>query len=72
MKKRTIKLNAPLRGYPEGAEIQIKVDKAGTPLERYWRDRFKDSKIDNCVEFVGKKSAEKSNAKTTEVKRNVD
>ena len=54
MNKKRIKLNAPLRGYAAGTELDIKVDKAGTPLDRYWRDRFKDAKTDNCVEFVGK------------------
>jgi len=53
--KKTIKLNAPLRGYAEGTEIPIKVDAKGTPLERYWRDRFKDAEKDNCVKFVSKK-----------------
>lgn len=47
-----IKLNTSLRGYPKGIELKIKVDTAGTPLERYWRDRLKDSKIDNCIEIV--------------------
>lgn len=64
MSKKSIKLNAPLRGHPSGAVIRIEVDKEGTPLERYWRDRFKDAKIDNCVEWVGKKASTKPN--TTE------
>ena len=59
MSKKTIKLNAPLRGHAAGTELRIEVDKDGTPLERYWRDRFKDAKIDNCVEFVDKKQPAK-------------
>jgi hypothetical protein len=51
-----IKLNAPLRGYQAGASIPIKVDKDGTPIDRYWRDRLKDAKKDNCVEIVSTKS----------------
>ena len=62
MSKKAIKLNAPLRGYAAGTELRIEVDKAGTPLDRYWRDRFKDAKIDNCVEFVDKKQSAKSRA----------
>ena len=50
--KRTIKLNAPLKGLPKDTVLKIKVDSKGTPIERYWRDRFKDAQIDNCVEFV--------------------
>ena len=57
--KRSIKLNAPLRGYAAGTVLPIEVDKEGTPLDRYWRDRFKDAKIDNCVEFASKKALAK-------------
>ena len=47
-----LKLNTSLGKYPKGMVIDIKVDKAGTPLDKYWRDRIKDSTIDNCVEFT--------------------
>ena len=60
-RKVTIKLNAPLRGYAAGTELRIEVDKDGTPLERYWRDRFKDAKTDKCVELADKKSFVKPN-----------
>ena len=53
-----IKLNADLAGNKVGTIKKIKVDKAGTPVERYWRDRLKDAKIDNCVELVGGQSSE--------------
>ena len=48
-----LQLNTNLRGQVKGTVVKIKVDKAGTPVERYWRDRVRDSKIDSCVEFVG-------------------
>ncbi len=71
--KKILKLNAPLRGLPVGAKVPIKVDKDGTPVERYWRDRLKDAKKDMCVEFVGKKSSSRtSTQKTTEVNKDVD
>ncbi len=69
-KTRIIKLNAPLRGHAADTELKIEVDKEGTPLDRYWRDRLKDAKIDNCVEFVGSKSTTKPSTKATEVKDN--
>ena len=47
-----LKINTPLRGYSKGVELKIKVDPEGVPLERYWRDRLKDSKFDNCVEII--------------------
>ncbi len=58
--KKVLKLNAPLRGLPKGAEVKVKVDKKGTPVDLYWRNRLKDAKTDKCVEFVGKKSSSKS------------
>lgn len=58
-----LKLNTALRGYSAGTQINIKVDKNGTPLDSYWRDRFKDSRIDNCVEILleNKKKKERRN-----------
>lgn len=54
-KRLKIRLNTPLRGLPEGVEKYIKVDENGIPHERYWRDRFKDAKTDNCIEVIKKK-----------------
>lgn len=51
-KKVSIVIKKPVRGFPEGTAIKVRVDKNGIPLERYWRDRFKDSKIDFCLEIV--------------------
>lgn len=62
MKSITIKLNVPLKGKKAGAEFPIMVDKAGTPLDLFWRKRVKDSKIDNCLEIV-KKTKEKKGGK---------
>jgi len=53
--KKVLKLNASLRGHPKGAKIKIKVDKDGTPTERYWRDRLKEAEKDKCVEWMGKR-----------------
>jgi len=52
MKKKKLQINAPLKNLKPGMVIEIQVDKDNIPLERYWRDRVKDSKLDNCVEFV--------------------
>lgn len=32
--------------------VEIKTDVNNIPLERFWRRRLKDAKIDNCVEIV--------------------
>lgn len=53
-----IKLNYALRGYKKGAKINIKT-KDGVPIDSYWRERLKDSKTDNCIEFCKKKIKKK-------------
>ena len=52
VKRKKLKLNAQLKSYAKGSILDIEVDAKGVPLERYWRDRVKDAKIDNCVEFI--------------------
>ena len=47
-----LKLNTPMRGMEEGRVVNVKTDKNGIPLERYWRDREKDAKTDGCVTDV--------------------
>jgi hypothetical protein len=58
-----IKLNAPLRGHATGSEVTIKVDGDGVPMERYWRDRLHDAKVDNCIEFITSTSKRKQETK---------
>lgn len=58
-KKIEIELKTSLRKYPAGMRLKILVDKNGTPFERYWRDRFKDAKIDGCVAIVETKKKKK-------------
>jgi hypothetical protein len=47
-----LKVNVSLRGAPAGSVILIQTDNDGIPLDRYWRRRLVDAKIDNCVEVV--------------------
>lgn len=54
-----VRLNTDLRGMKSGTVLKVKVDKEGTPMERYWRDRFRDAGRDNCVETMNKKATEK-------------
>ncbi len=51
-----LKLNKNIRT-PEGLKnsgliIELDSDCNGIPLNRFWRDRLKDSAMDNCVELV--------------------
>lgn len=57
--KVSIKLNAPLKTHKAGEKINIDVDDQGVPLSRYWRDRFNDAKIDNCIEILETKRSKK-------------
>jgi len=47
-----LKLNQPMAGYEAGHTVTIQTDSCGVPLEKFWRRRLKDAKIDNCVEVV--------------------
>ena len=47
-----IKLNTPMKGYEAGREVTIECDSSGVPLEKFWRRRLRDAKIDNCVEVI--------------------
>ena len=45
---------------PIGAERDIEVDSEGVPLEQFWRQRVKDAKTDDCVEWVKPAKQQKS------------
>lgn len=47
-----LKLNQPMKGYEAGREVVVQTDANGVPLEKFWRRRIRDAKIDNCVEVV--------------------
>ena len=54
MKKLQIIINKDFMGYKKGTTITVNAEK-GVPLDKFWRDRLKDSKIDNCVSIFKKK-----------------
>ena len=64
--KKTLLIKANIGGKNKGDLISIEVDREGTPINRYWRDRVKDSEIDNCVEFVDEKEPEKKKSNKKE------
>lgn len=47
-----IKLNQPMKGYEAGRTVSIQTDVNGVPLDKFWRRRIRDAKIDKCVEVV--------------------
>jgi len=58
MKTIKIKINKNLPNFSAGTELTLSVDDFGTPFDNFWRNRLKDSSIDNCIEII--KSTKKS------------
>ena len=52
MKIIQIKINKSIPGYPSGATARVQADDAGVPIEKSWRDRLRDAKVDSCVEVI--------------------
>lgn len=48
MNKITIVINKDFGEFKKGSKIKVDANK-GIPLDKFWRDRLKDSEIDNCV-----------------------
>jgi len=48
MNKLTILINKDFGEFKKGSKIQVDANKK-IPLDKFWRDRLKDSEIDNCV-----------------------
>ena len=44
-------LKTPKGKLVKGSTIEV-ADIDGVPTDKFWRDRIKDSAIDNCVEIV--------------------
>ena len=62
MTKIRLRLNRALNGLPEGSVVALDADANGVPLDRYWRNRLKDSAIDGCVSVVGDEPADEPGA----------
>jgi len=52
-----LKLNSNLKSHKKDDIISID-DKEGIPTDIYWRNRLKDSEIDNCVEIINENKKE--------------
>jgi len=48
----TNKSGVSIHGLKPGGKLPIEVDKDGTPLDKKWRRRVADSKIDNAVSLT--------------------
>jgi len=49
MKLQKLKINS-VPGYT--GTVTIKTNSNGIPLDKFWRNRIKESELDNCVEIV--------------------
>ena len=49
---------AEVLGVQPGSQVEVKC-KNGIPVERYWRNRFRDAKIDKCISLPAEKSTKK-------------
>ena len=49
-----LKINIPMMGKKAGDTVKCKT-KSGVIVDRFWRNRLGDAKIDNCVEIVDNK-----------------
>lgn len=58
LNKLKLKLNVDLLTFSKNAELEIDCDEENTPLDRFWRNRVNDSKIDNCVTVLNVASKE--------------
>lgn len=57
-------LSTPKGRILKGKVIEIDCDKGDMPLDRFWRNRLLDSKIDNCVEVLREYSKSTISLKT--------
>lgn len=56
--------NGVLRKFsPDDQPLEIEVDKYNVPLEKFWRNRLKDSEIDNCIEIYKSKKVKNNDDK---------
>lgn len=53
MQSMIVKINKPFKFQGKllevNRELEIKTDKKGVPLELFWRNRIKDTNVDNCI-----------------------
>lgn len=51
-----------------GTVLTLKCSPNGSPLDRYWRNRLRDSAVDGCIEPVGTTKKTTKSPKTSKVK----
>ena len=47
-----IQINKPFLKHKSGDVVEVKSNDKGNPYDKFWRNRIRDSQIDNCVQVV--------------------
>jgi hypothetical protein len=55
---RSVRVLKPILGCEPGKIVDVKVSPTGIPFNPFWRRRFRDMKIDNCIEFLDANNTE--------------
>lgn len=58
---RKFKINLPISNCRKGQIVTLACDVNGVPVAYYWRSRYVDSKMDNCMEALDDESKETEN-----------
>ncbi len=76
-----IKVNTAMNGVKKGARVRVKTGASGIPLDRFWRNRFrdaaigyaasKDNKGDGCIELY-EKNAGQANMRVHDIEPSVE
>ena len=61
-KKVEFTVNVAIHGMKKGQSILLDVDANGIPLDRKWRRRLKDAKIDGCITETPKQPQTKTSS----------
>ena len=56
-----------INNQPVGTLVNVEIDSDGIALDRFWRKRIQDMKIDNCIRFTAQESV-KQKTKTQSTK----
>jgi hypothetical protein len=46
------KINIPFLGHLIDTELEVSANEKGIPHDKFWRNRLRDSKVDNCITVV--------------------
>ena len=59
-----VKINKPVPPHKAGQVVTVFTDEFGTPIKGFWRERFADAVVDNCIEEIKPELAPKPKPKT--------